>query len=48
LSNNVTELRASDGSWLRTFGVGGKSFGVAFDGADIWVTNFASGTASKL
>jgi hypothetical protein len=48
-SNNVTKLRASDGANLGTFTVGISPFGVAFDGASIWVTNNTpSGTVTKL
>jgi hypothetical protein len=36
-SNNVTKLRASDGTVLGTFPVGVNPTGVAFDGANIWV-----------
>jgi DNA-binding beta-propeller fold protein YncE len=46
-SNNVTKLRASDGTTL-TFPVGTNPFGVAFDGANIWVTNNGSDTVTKL
>ena len=42
-SSNVTKLAASDGSFLGKWSVGGKSFAVAFDGANIWVTNFGIG-----
>jgi len=47
-SNNVTKLRARDGSTLGTFGAGSAPQGVAFDGANIWVTNAFSNTVSKL
>jgi hypothetical protein len=47
-SNNVTELRASDGTTLGTFAVGTNPIGVAFDGANIWVTNFGSNNVTKL
>lgn len=46
-SNNVTELRASDGTNLATFSVGTRPFGIAFDGANIWVVNSFSNTVSK-
>jgi hypothetical protein len=39
--------RASDGADLGTFTVGASPFGVAFDGANIWVTNNGSNTVSK-
>src|SRR5712692_4093497 len=38
-SDNVTELRASDGALLGTFSVGSQPNAVAFDGANIWVAN---------
>jgi hypothetical protein len=44
----VTKLRANDGVNLGTFSVGSTPVGVAFDGANIWVTNWGSGSASKL
>ena len=36
-SNSVTKLRTSDGANQGTFTVGTQPFGVAFDGANIWV-----------
>ena len=47
-NDNVTKLRASDGSNLGTFSVGSTPLGIAFDGANIWVANGSSGTVSKL
>jgi DNA-binding beta-propeller fold protein YncE len=49
-SNNVTKLRASDGVCVGTFTVatGTGASGVAFDGANIWVTNGTSNTVTKL
>ncbi len=47
-SNNVTKLRASDGTLLGTFDAAVAPVGVAFDGANIWVTSFGSNTVSKL
>ena len=44
----VTKLRASDGTVLGTFAVGTQPMGVAFDGANIWVTNDVSNTVTKL
>ena len=38
-SDNVTKLRASDGSVLGTFGVESDPRAVAFDGVNIWVAN---------
>jgi DNA-binding beta-propeller fold protein YncE len=37
--NTVTKLRASDVAQLGTVPVGNQPFGIAFDGANIWVTN---------
>jgi DNA-binding beta-propeller fold protein YncE len=47
-SDNVTKLRASDGTNLGTFGVGSSPVGVAFDGANIWVTNANGNNVTKL
>jgi hypothetical protein len=44
----VSKLRASDGALLGTFAVGNTPFGVAFDGANIWVANDLGNTVSKL
>jgi len=44
----TTSLRASDGVELGTFPVGHELEPVAFDGANIWVTNRADDTVSKL
>jgi DNA-binding beta-propeller fold protein YncE len=44
----VTELRASDGLNLGTFAVGSNPNGVAFDGANIWVTNYGDSTVTEL
>ena len=58
-SNTVTTLRASDGTCNSvanppgssvtacSFAVGSTPYGVAFDGANIWVTNYNSSTVSK-
>jgi DNA-binding beta-propeller fold protein YncE len=37
-----------DGKGLGTFAVGGKTLGVAFDGANIWVANYGSNNLTKL
>ena len=47
-SSNVTKLRASDGALLGTFTVGTTPYGVAFDGANIWVANSGSDNVTKL
>ena len=45
----VTKLRVSDGMNLGTFNVGaGYPDGITFDGANIWVASFQSGTVFKL
>jgi len=46
-SNNVTKVRASDGTNLGTFPVGSGPEGMAFDGANVWVANAGSNTVSK-
>ena len=43
----VTKLRASDGANLGTFPVGSGPYGVAFDGANVWVTNQALNSVSR-
>ena len=47
-SNNVTKLRASDGTVLGTFPAGLGPNGICFDGANIWVTDFNSTTVTEL
>jgi hypothetical protein len=47
-SNNVTELRASDGSSVGSFPVGASPADIAFDGANIWVTNYSDNNVTKL
>jgi DNA-binding beta-propeller fold protein YncE len=43
VGNSVTELKASDSSWVQTLSGGSYGFnypdGVAFDGSHIWVAN---------
>jgi len=46
-SNNVSEIRPSDGAVLGAFAVGTQPRAVVFDGANIWVANFGSNTVSK-
>ena len=46
--NSVSKLRASDGKTLGTFTVGNYPIGVAFDGANIWVSNFDGHSVCKL
>jgi len=46
-TNTVTKLRASDGANVGTFPVGSGPYGVAFDGANIWVTNNTPGTVTR-
>jgi hypothetical protein len=47
LSNNVYKLK-SDGTVLNKFAVGNSPVGVAFDGANIWVVNFAGNSVTQL
>jgi hypothetical protein len=42
--SGVTKLRASDGANLGNFHLASPTFGVAFDGANVWVTNAESVT----
>ena len=46
--DSITKLRASDGAVLGTFNGGRRPYGMAFDGANIWVANFCQGTVSEL
>ena len=47
--NNVTKLQALNGSVAGSFaGLTGGLFGVAFDGANIWITNFNLNSVLKL
>jgi YVTN family beta-propeller protein len=48
LSNDVTKLRARNGATLATIPVGNGPQNVAFDGANVWVSNSVSDTVSKL
>jgi DNA-binding beta-propeller fold protein YncE len=45
---NATKLQVSDGAVLGTFNVGNFPFAIAFDGANVWVTNSNSGTVSEM
>jgi hypothetical protein len=50
--NSLTELNASDGSWVRTLSGGSYGFAwpdwVAFDGSHIWVTNYLGGSVTEV
>ena len=50
--NSLTELNASDGSWVRTLSGGSYGFngplGVAFDGTHLWVTNYTGSSVTEL
>ena len=46
-SSNVSKLQASDGANLGTFAVD-KPMGIAFDGANIWVTNQLTNSVVRL
>ncbi|MBA3960612.1 MAG: hypothetical protein H0X40_01755 [Chthoniobacterales bacterium] len=48
VGNAVFKLRVSDGAVLGTYGVGRQPYQLAFDGANIWVTNILDNTVSKL
>ena len=47
-SSSVTTLRATDGVNLGTFFVGGYPYGVAFDGANVWVANNGGNDVTRL
>jgi DNA-binding beta-propeller fold protein YncE len=51
-SNSVTELNASDGSWVKTLADSSDGFnspyGVAFGGGRIWVTNTGGNSVTEL
>ena len=44
----IALLKWYDTNKVTTFAVGANPNGIAFDGANIWVTNSASNTVSKL
>jgi hypothetical protein len=44
----VTKLLASTGALVGAYDVGSFPSGVAFDGANIWVTNQGDGAATKI
>ena len=44
----MTKLLASNGATVGTYPAGSSPDGVAFDGANIWVTNYGSSTVTKL
>jgi hypothetical protein len=47
-SDSVTKLRANDGATLGTFPVGEGPLKLAFEGTNVWVTNYVSGTVMRL
>ena len=51
-ANSVTEINASDGSWVQTLSGGSYGFngpyGVAFDGTHIWVTNYYGNSVTEI
>jgi sugar lactone lactonase YvrE len=47
-NNNTVNRFRRDGSNAGAFPVGAGSEGVAFDGMNIWVANYESGTVTKL
>ncbi len=48
-ANNITKLQSANGSLAGGFsGFNGGPYGVAFDGANIWVTNFYTSNVSKI
>jgi DNA-binding beta-propeller fold protein YncE len=44
----VYKVNASAGSVVGTYAAGSTPYGAAFDGAHIWVANFAGSTITKL
>ena len=48
ISDNVVKLDAATGSRVATVTAGTFPNGIAFDGANIWLTNFNSNTVSKI
>ena len=48
----MTELNASDGSWVQTLAGGSYGFqdplGIAFDGTDLWVTNYIGSSVTEI
>ncbi len=50
--NSVTEINASDGSWVQTLSGGSYGFegpiGIAFDGTHLWVTNLNGNSVTEL
>ena len=44
----LSKLLASSGTALATITVGSGPFGVAFDGTNIWVANYADSTVTKV
>jgi outer membrane protein assembly factor BamB len=52
LDNSVTELNATNGTWIRTLKGGNYQFnspnGIASDGTHIWVTNFNGNSVTEL
>jgi YVTN family beta-propeller protein len=46
--NTLTELNASDGSFVRNVTVGNNPYGICFDGTNIWATNSSDNTVSEV
>jgi hypothetical protein len=47
-SGSLTELNASDGSFVRNVTVGNNPYGICFDGINIWAANYADNTVSEV
>jgi YVTN family beta-propeller protein len=47
-SGNLTELNASDGSFVANVTVGANPYGICFDGTNIWVANWGDNSVSEL
>jgi YVTN family beta-propeller protein len=46
--NTVTELNASDGSFVRTIPAGTAAYGISSDGTHVWVANQGDGTVTEI
>jgi hypothetical protein len=45
--STVSKLRASDGSLVGTLNAVSNVFGIAFDGANMWVVNISANSISE-
>lgn len=47
-NGSVTKIRASDNAVLGTFPVGRTPLGIAYDGSNVWITNWDDNTVTRL